>query len=356
LLLANLRLKTTGAERQIIPQLLQAAGVNTDRANITVLVGDGSDRRFLRVGADERSLVVVLPNLSSEHGLAESRAAWFIGNHLHGCGVPVPQMYGYDPASGVVVCEDLGDRLLHHEVLAENWTVEKLVSCYGQIVELLARMQIEGRRDFKDEWCWDTRVYDRQLMLARESGYFMESCCRQFLGITSVPVGLSEEFVKLAELASALPAGFFLHRDFQSRNIMITDGRPRFIDFQGGRFGPLGYDLASLLIDPYVALPDSVREHLLQKYIEVLADYPDGAPAFSVEGYYLLALQRNLQILGAFAFLANVKGKSFFLDYLRPAALSLHKLLNEPVGRQFPVMRAFSAELPGLLDNVLVDC
>jgi aminoglycoside/choline kinase family phosphotransferase len=134
---------------------------------------------------------------------------------------------------------------------------------------------------------------------------------------------------------------------------MIKDGCPRVIDFQGGRLGPLGYDLASLLIDPYVSLSDHVRERLLQKYIEVLAGYSEAATAFSVEGYYLLALQRNLQILGAFAFLANVKGKSFFLDYLGPAALSLHKLLNEPAGRQFPVLRAFTAELPGMLNNVL---
>ncbi len=355
-MLAKVQLKTTRAERQSIPHLLKAAGVNPACANIKVLVGDGSDRRFLRVVEDERSLVVVLPNLSSEHGRAESRAAWFIGNHLQGCGVPVPRMYGYDPATGIVICEDLGDRLLHHAVVAEHWSEEKLVSFYGQIVELLARMQIAGRGDFKDEWCWDTKVYDRQLMLARESGYFMESCCHQLLGITAPPAGLQDEFVKLAELASALPAGFFLHRDFQSRNIMLKDGCPRFIDFQGGRFGPLGYDLASLLIDPYVSLPDAVRERLLQKYIEVLVDYPDGGAAFSVEGYYLLALQRNLQILGAFAFLATVKGKSFFREYLRPAALNLHKLLNEPVGKQFPVMRAFTAELPGLLDNVLVDC
>jgi aminoglycoside/choline kinase family phosphotransferase len=354
LLLADLQLKTTGTERQTIPPLLMAAGVNPARAKIAVLAGDGSDRRFLRVGGDEQPLVVVLPNLASEHGLAESRAAWFIGNHLQACGLPVPQMYGYDPATGIVVCEDLGDRLLHHEVVAEKWSTDKLVGFYGQIVELLAQMQIEGRQDFKDEWCWDTKVYDRQLMLARESGYFMESCCQQLLGLTSVAAGLQEDFVKLADLASSLPTGFFLHRDFQSRNIMLKDGQPRFIDFQGGRLGPLGYDLASLLIDPYVSLPDSVREHLLQKYIEVVADYPGSGTDFSVEGYYLLALQRNLQILGAFAFLATVKGKPFFRDFLVPAAFNLCKLLKEPGGKQFPVLRVFTIELPGLLENVLI--
>lgn len=354
-LLDELALPTTDAERQSMVQLVQVAGCNPARAIITVLAGDGSDRRFLRVGDGGRSLFVVLPNLASEHGLAESRATWFIGNHLRSCGVVVPEMYGYDPESGVVICEDLGDRLLHQAVVAEHQSEKQLVSLYEPIIEQLALMQIDGRRDFKTEWCWDTKFYDQQLMLARESGYFMESCCRHLLGITKVPAGLQDEFVKLADLASALPAGFFLHRDFQSRNIMLQNGQARFIDFQGGRLGPLGYDLASLLIDPYVSLPDPVRERLLQKYIEVVADYPAADSAFAIEGYYLLALQRNLQILGAFAFLAKAKGKTFFQDFLVPAAVNLNRLLQEPEGRQFPIMRGFVAELPRLLDKVLVD-
>ena len=352
-MLDKLLSKITGAEHQSIAELLKDAGLNPVSANITVLAGDGSDRRFLRVAAEERSMVVVLPTLSGVHGVAESKSAWFIGNHLHGCRVPVPEMYGYDPETGIVICEDLGDRLLHNEVEDKLWPEEKLVDFYEPVIELLAHMQIVGSSDFQAEWCWDTKVYDRQLMLARESGYFMESCCRQLLGITAVPVGLQEEFIQMADLASVLPAGFFLHRDFQSRNIMIKDGCLRVVDFQGGRFGPLGYDLASLLIDPYVSLSDHARERLLQKYIDVLAGYPDVAADFSVEGYYLLALQRNLQILGAFAFLVNDKGKVFFRDYLVPAALSLHKLLKEPVGRQFPVLRIFAADLPEMLNNVL---
>lgn len=346
-------LETTDIERQSITELLIDSGFNPAEANIALLAGDGSDRRFLRASEGGLSLVVILPNLASEHGMAESCAARFIGSHLHRCGVPVPKMYGYDSKTGIMVCEDLGDRLLHTEVVGKQWTEETLFNFYEPIIELLAHMQIVGGTSFKSEWCWDTNVYDKQLMLSRESGYFMESCCRQLLGIKAVPVGLQEEFVKLASQASALPGGFFLHRDFQSRNIMVKDCSFRFIDFQGGRFGPLGYDLASLLIDPYVALPDQVSDRLLQKYIDVLAGYSVEDAAFSVEGYYLLVLQRNLQILGAFAFLAKVKNKSFFRDYLVPAALSLSKHLKEPMGQQFPVLRAFSFDIPEKLDVVL---
>jgi aminoglycoside/choline kinase family phosphotransferase len=294
-----------------------------------------------------------LPNLASAHGLAESRAAWCIGRHLQRCGVPVPEMYGYDPETGIVLCEDLGDRLLHREVLDNDWSEERVVGFYEPVMELLAHMQIMGGVDFNTEWCWDTKIYDRQLMLVRESGYFLESCCRRLLGITTPPAGLREEFVDLADLVAQLPAGFFLHRDFQSRNIMVQKGCCRVIDFQGGRLGPLGYDLASLLIDPYVSLSGPARELLLQKYLGALDAFPAAGAAFSIEGYYLLALQRNLQILGAFAYLTKVKGKYFFHDYLVPSALGLNKLLDEPVGGSFPVLRAFAADLPGMLNDLL---
>ncbi|MDT8335906.1 MAG: phosphotransferase, partial [Desulfurivibrionaceae bacterium] len=162
------------------------------------------------------------------------------------------------------------------------------------------------------------------------------------------------EFVELAESAAATPAGFFLHRDFQSRNLMLHNGCLRVIDFQGGRFGPLGYDLASLLIDPYAALPAYVQERLVQKYMETLSGYSGVGGAFSIENYYLLALQRNLQILGAFAFLSEVRRKVFFRGYLAPATLNLHRLLQEPGGRCFPVLRAFADELPGMVEQRLL--
>ena len=116
-------------------------------------------------------------------------------------------------------------------------------------------MQVRGAVSFDPKWCWDTPQYDRMLMLERESGYFLQAFWQDLLGMEEPP-GLQEEFFELADRAARIPAGYFLHRDFQSRNIMIHGGEACIIDFQGGRLGPLAYDLASLLIDPYVALPD----------------------------------------------------------------------------------------------------
>jgi aminoglycoside/choline kinase family phosphotransferase len=190
-------------------------------------------------------------------------------------------------------------------------------------------------------------------MLARESGYFLEAYCRQLLGVDGIGVALEGEFSELADLAASSPPEYFLHRDFQSRNLMIKDDRLRVLDFQGGRRGPLGYDLASLLIDPYVSLPDRLINKLLSRYQEVVADLTGLDMTGFSESYYWLSLQRNLQILGAFAFLYKVKGKAFFRDYLSPATANLIKILDDPRGRRFPSLRAIAGELPDRLDEVL---
>ena len=171
--------------------------------------------------------------------------------------------------------------------------------------------------------------------------------------MSDIPVEVGAEFVQLADLAASLSTDYFLHRDFQSRNLMIKDNRLRVLDFQGGRRGPLGYDLASLLIDPYVSLSDRIISKLISRYQEVAADLTGMDMAGFPEGYYWLSLQRNLQILGAFAFLYREKGKVFFRDYLKPATASLIKILDEPLGRRFPSLKAIAAELPERLDEVL---
>ncbi|HID70579.1 MAG TPA: hypothetical protein EYP35_09035, partial [Desulfobacterales bacterium] len=186
---------------------------------------------------------------------------------------------------------------------------------------------IRGAEGFDAAWCWDTPCYDKKLMLERESGYFLRAFWKGLLG-REEPSGLQEEFVLLAEKAATIPAGFFLHRDFQSRNIMIHREEPCFIDFQGGRPGPLAYDLASLLIDPYVALSDEFQIELLETYLDELERLTEVDRRKFIEEYLLLALHRNLQIVGAFAFLSTERKKVFFSQFIKPALVSLNKLLN----------------------------
>jgi aminoglycoside/choline kinase family phosphotransferase len=345
--------RISAVEQFSIEKLLSDSPLGPEKMSFTVLAGDGSERNFLRVTGDSGSMIVVLPDSSADHGLAEANSAWLIGRHLQACEVPVPQIYGFDQETGVLLCEDLGEGLLHRLIIEEHWSEEQVSKIYMEAIDLLVHMQVVGVRGFSANWCWDSPEYDRSLMLARESGYFLESYCRQLLGISDIPAELEPEFVQLADLAASPSTEYFLHRDFQSRNLMIKDNRLRVLDFQGGRRGPLGYDLASLLIDPYVSLPDRIINKLLSRYQEVAAELTGLDMAGFSEGYYWLSLQRNLQILGAFAFLYKEKGKVFFRDYLRPATESLIKILDEPPGRCFPSLRAITAEFPERLDEVL---
>jgi aminoglycoside/choline kinase family phosphotransferase len=191
-------------------------------------------------------------------------------------------------------------------------------------------MQVRAAEGFDPAWCWDTPRYDRQLMRERESGYFLRACCTDLLRLDFDREAVEAECARLADEAAQAPAHFFLHRDFQCRNIMLTGHEVRFIDFQGGRLGPLAYDLASLLLDPYVALPQTLQEHLLAVYLDALQEEIPYNPEQFLREYVFLALQRNLQILGAFAFLSQVRQKSFFAQFLRPALGSLCALLAKP--------------------------
>ncbi len=128
---------------------------------------------------------------------------------------------------------------------------------------------------------------------------------------------------------------YFLHRDFQSRNLLVKDGRLRVVDFQGGRLGPLGYDLAALLIDPYMALNPGWEQEFFLLYLELLQEQVQVDPREFQESYYHLALCRNLQVLGAYGFLTRAKGKDYFARYIPAAVRSLQRRLRER-GGEFP--------------------
>ena len=136
----------------------------------------------------------------------------------------------------------------------------------------------------------------------------------------------------------------FLHRDFQSRNIMIKDDQVRIIDFQAGRIGPPGYDIASLLIDPYAGLSSRQQDDLFSYYLDRISTY-NGLDSNRIKSSYpYLALQRNLQIIGAFAFLSGKKRKVFFNQFLLPSLIMLQNRLAEPQFDDLQVMRKTAAE------------
>lgn len=325
----------------LLYDLLEKSGLlpSTSRGvEVREMAGDGSSRKFWRIAEHGRPLcIAVAPPDDETAGMQEAAAARNIGLHLLQHNSPVPKQYGWDEKSGTILFEDFGDCNLQRFVeLAEDR--EQIKEQYQFVLDGLFHMQTLGALGFDTAWCWDTECYDTDLMLERESGYFLRAFWLQMVD-NKVPEGLEEEFCELARRTGEIAAHYFLHRDFQSRNIMIAKGRPGFIDFQGGRLGPLGYDLASLLQDPYVCLEDELKEELLDYYMQKLEEQNIASGKQFTQEYCLLALHRNLQIIGAFAFLSKQRGKPFFKQFLPPAITSLQRLLTKSYFNDFTVLK-----------------
>jgi len=292
---------------------------------------DGSDRIFQRIEFNNKKTVLIKPSKNST-GIAESASYYSIGSHLCKKGIPVPEIYKFDKDSGEILVEDLGDTKFFDVVSALNLNENKteVFNWYEKIIKLLASMQVSCSKDFNINWCYDTPYYNEDLAFNRECLYFINSFLFDYLGFSSEKIPfLTEELSNFSKKINKFEAYFFLHRDFQSRNIMIHKDSLKIIDFQGGRLGPLGYDISSLLIDPYVQIdrkwwPDIIKIYLEELNLyQVKRDYDVFWNEFKV-----LGILRNLQILGAFSFLTLIKKKFFFNDYIRPALDNLKYLLS----------------------------
>jgi len=312
----------------------------------TQLKGDGSDRNWYRLTSGNRSLVMADHNIRKNQSTSEVDSFVAIGRHLHDKDIPVPEIYLYDTFSGLVFMEDLGDVNLQTLVLnTEN--PEEIISYYKSIIGLLGKLSAIGTKGFDPVWTYQTSHYDQDLILEKECRYFVDAFLRKYLGMNICFEDLEDEFRFLADRALAFSVNGFTHRDMQSRNIMVKNNRFYFIDFQGGRLGPIQYDLASLLIDPYVELSPRVRNMLLDFSVKTLPSVLNVDPVNFLAGYKYCTITRNLQILGAFAYLNRIKGKRYFEKYIPNAIKTLTHNLSALKNREFPKIESIMREIGG---------
>jgi len=306
------------------------------------LPGDGSDRQWYRLRAGQTRMIVADHGIKPSLATCEAEAFVAIGHHLKAMGLPVPRIYLEDAFAGLVFMEDLGSQNLQARVLASPH-LSSIQNDYGRLIDILLDMSFAGGNQFNPDWTWQTRRYDHSVVLTAECRYFTEAFLGGYLGLRMPYETLAHEYRHLADtIATIRPLGF-MHRDFQSRNIMVRDNRFYLIDFQGGRIGPPHYDLASLLIDPYVNLPVTLRETLLTYFCDQLAARAGIASSDARHAYRYCALSRNLQILGAYGFLSRQKGKPSFERYIPPAAMSLQHNLSYFPPDVFPLLTEMAA-------------
>ena len=292
------------------------------------LHGDGSERSFHRVVGQQESLILVWSPPNDLGFPNENDSYVYMAEHLRRKNIPVPRILGYYRAEGLTLVEDLGS--IHLQDVVRSAT-EEIPALYQQAIELLIRMQVRGAEDLDTSQCFDTPVYDQDFIIERELEYFRSSFLVGALGLEVNWDRLEREFSLLASRATGGEDElFFLHRDFQSRNLMLKDNLLYLIDFQGARLGPPQYDLAALLLDPYVQLEESLQRELLNSYSRALSELSGTSVDELLVRYPHVALCRNLQVLAAFSFLTAVKARVHFARYIMPAWKRLRKLLAEP--------------------------
>jgi aminoglycoside/choline kinase family phosphotransferase/GTP:adenosylcobinamide-phosphate guanylyltransferase len=312
---------------------------DTPEIHMQKLAGDGSDRLWYRLTAKNTSIIMVDHGIRTGLETEEVDSFIRIGKHLSRIGVAVPGIILSDPFAGLVFLEDLGDLHLQEMVLQNKTDTAVILSLYHSVIDLLIHMALAGRHGFDPKWTWQSATYDQPTILDKECRYFVTAFLNRYLDMAVSYETLKSEFVFLAESAAACTVIGFMHRDLQSRNIMIDQNRCCIIDFQGGRTGPLQYDLASLLMDPYVALSQKTILTLYNYYVKRLSAHEVFDEAVFRKGFETCTLTRNLQILGAFGHLSRNKGKSNFEAYIPRALQTLLKNLARYHARE---------RLPGL--------
>jgi aminoglycoside/choline kinase family phosphotransferase len=297
----------------------------------------GSGRTIVRLVGGGVSAIGILNSVREENV-----AFLEFSRHFHKHGLPVPEIYAEDLPRGAYIEEDLGDTTLF-EFLGQNRTGETVapqtIEAYRKVVAALPRFQVEAGRDLNYKVCYPRSSFDRQ-SIAWDLNYFKY----YFLRLAGIPFNeqaLEDDFSRLTKFLLSANHGYFLYRDFQSRNVMLRDGQPFFLDYQGGRKGALQYDIASLLYDGKADLPPELRQSLLDYYLDCLASYSGIERGAFMEHYYAYVYVRILQALGAYGFRGFYERKAHFLQSV-PYALKNLRWLAHSV--KLPIA------LPALMD------
>jgi len=302
---------------------------------IEAMQGDGSSRRLWRLKSPRRSAVGAFgPDRR------ENRAFLGFSRSFRAAGLSVPEIYAEDAERGLYLEEDLGETTLF-EFLARNrgprGLSEKALRLYRKAVETLPRFQIAGGSALDYGLCYPRASFDKQSMMW-DLNYFKY----YFLRLAKIPFdeqALEDDFERFADFLSAAGREHFLYRDFQSRNIMVRDGEPWFIDYQGGRKGALQYDIASLLFDAKADLPFAVRDELLDHYLEAASRLAPVDRGEFLKRYPAFAYIRIMQAMGTYGLRGFYERKTQFLQSIPYAVANLEHLLREsPLEAELPAL------------------
>ena len=331
---------------------LYRARFGAEPSSVDLLPLSGSARKYYRM-APAGVIGCIGTNLK------ENKAFLTIDAAMRDGGVAAPEVYGVSPDGMAYIQEDLGDgqlfALLVPSIEKGEFPAEER-GWLRSVMEALPSIQYQTGKRMSADWdiCFPDREFNFR-MVSFDLNYF-KYCYLKESGVDFDEIALQDDLDLLIQ-DSLKPFGqTFMYRDFQARNIMIRDGKPWFIDFQGGRRGPVQYDLASFLFNAGTRFPRELRGELENVYLDALGEFEKVSRDEFFEHYRLITLVRLLQEFGAYGFRGLIEKKQLFIDCIAPAQKMLGELVAEPFAR-YPylteVLRKVASDEGGLLKDIV---
>ena len=309
---------------------------------IEEMTGSGSNRRYFRLKGVQ-SLIGVYGT-----SIEENKAFLYMAEHFKKKNLPVPQVLCVSDDQSCYLQEDLGDTLLFHRIEQGRTTgnfSEEEKELLRKTVRLLPAIQFAGADGFDFGQCYPQPEFNQRSILW-DLNYF-KYCFLKATGLEFQEDRLEDDFMKMSEVLLKSSSTTFMYRDFQSRNVMIKDGEPWFIDFQGGRKGPFYYDVASFLWQAKARYPESLRNELLDEYMDALSEYITIDRNDFLCQLRHFVLFRTLQVLGAYGFRGYFEKKPHFIQSVPYAIENLRQLLLDDYP-EYPYLCSVLRELTEL--------
>ena len=326
-------------------QLISLFTAYTGKSNPTLeaLPTSGSNRRYFRLKKDDLSLIGV-------HGESheENHAFISLSRHFHQQQLNTPEVLAVSKDEMCYIQQDLGDDILFDAIKGGRLTgvfSHEEKALLHKTIAMLADFQVKGAQGLDFNVCYPLPEFNHRSVYW-DLNYFKYN----FLKTTGMDFQedlLENEFEKLAENLLRDQSETFMYRDFQSRNVMLVDGNPWFIDFQGGRKGPVYYDVASFLWQAKANLPEELRNELIYTYIESLKKYQQVNEVDFLKQLRQFVLFRTLQVLGAYGFRGYFEKKPHFIQSIPFALNNLRDLLKEDF-EEYPYLSGILREMTEL--------
>lgn len=296
---------------------------------VELLPLSGSARKYYRMTGCGTSVIAVAGT-----NAAENKAFISLSAQMASKGLNVPKVIAVSGDGMSYIQDDLGDCQLFEMLkpsIAKGSFSDSEMDLLRRTIAALPAIQYRTAEQFDWSVCFPDREFNRR-MVNFDLNYFKYDFLK-FTGMEFSEIKLQDDFDTLIEDSLDGITETFMYRDFQARNVMVKEGEPYFIDFQGGRRGPVQYDLASFLWNAGTHFSEEVRADLEDTYISALGEFRAVDRTEFYEKYRLITLVRILQEFGAYGFRGIFERKQIFLDCLKPAQKCLHELVSQPFER-----------------------